>query len=326
MASKINKLVVFLLGFTIAFVKSEPSFYDILLLILFFRNIFSKQLLSILIVFVILNISTLFSYNIQRSLEYNLITLLLFSSLLYFKNIDRKNWQYFITGNITSLLVTYFLGFIILQDNYWYYSRFMGGYKDPNVFSPSLLMILMIAFKLNFRKRIISFLTFPGMLLAQSRAVYGALGLVLFHRLRRNILFYGFTIMTALYFGPLLVRKIALKSYDTNRFLGQIHALQRTSLFGNGSTSSDYFVGHPPHSLYVRMISDIGLLPCLFIVILALAIYNRVPRALSRLVFITPILLISFVIDTVHWRMFYVFLGFSYSYVFDNSRAISKAA
>lgn len=326
MAFKTKKLVVFLLGFTIAFVKSEPSYYDILLLILFFRNIFSKHLHPILIVFVILNISTLFSYNIQRSLEYNLVTLLLFSSFIYFKNIERKYWQYFIIGNIFALLVTYFLGLIILQENYWYYSRFMGGYKDPNVFSPSLLMILMIAFKLNFRKRFISFLTFPGMLLAQSRAVYGALGLVLFHRFRRNLFFYSIIIVTAIYFGPLLVRKIALKSYDANRFLGQLHALGRTSLLGNGSTSSDYFVGHPPHSLYVRMISDIGLLPCLFIVILALAIYNLIPRAFSRLVFISPILLISLVIDTVHWRMFYVFLGFSLSYVFDNSRANSKAA
>ena len=326
MAFKVKKLVIFLLGFTISFVKSEPSFYDILLLILFFRNIFSKHLLSFLIIFVILNISTLFSYNIQRSLEYNLVTLLLFSSLIYFKNIEQKYWRYFIIGNIISLVVTYFFGFIILQENYWYYSRFMGGYKDPNVFSPSLLMILMIAFKLNIRKRLISILTFPGMLLAQSRAVYGALGLVLFHRLRRNIFFYVITISTALYFSPLIGRKISLKSYDANRFLGQLHALQRTSLFGNGSTSSDYFVGHPPHSLYVRMISDIGLLPCLFIVILGLAIHNKVPSALSRLVFISPILLISLVIDTVHWRMFYVFLGFSYSYVFDNSRVISKAA
>ena len=281
--------------------KNEPSLYDLLCLLLFVRNLFSKHLLSLILLFLILNISTFFSYNPIRSLEYNLVTLLLFSSFLFFKDININCWRYFLTGNLLSIIITYYRGFLQFNSTYWYYTRFMGGYKDPNVFAPALLLVLLIAFQLNFFKKIFTILTIPGIILAQSRAVFAALALIITNKLRRSILFFISAVSLAIYFLPYVLAKMSLRGYDSNRFSGQVDALKLTSLFGNGSTSSDYLVGHPPHSLYVRMISDIGLLPSLLFFVVFVSIVTLKKVEIRR---------ITFVIDTGYLYSVYVYTVF----------------
>ncbi len=198
----------------------------------------------------------------------------------------------------------------------------MGGFKDPNVLAPSTLFVLIILNELDFSlNKIITFsVNLAGLILiilAQSRAALLITVLYIFYKIfSKNIKTRVFTILSILIFvlfyttsfENLYQSKFGDRS-DSRRFSGQKEALNISTLFGNGATSSDYLVGHPPHNSIVRIISDNGVFTFSVLLIWFLVLLFNSSFKLDKFYLIFLAILIGFVIDTLHWRILFIYIG-----------------
>ena len=126
--------------------------------------------------------------------------------------------------------------------------------------------------------------------------------------------------------AQILADRLKYQRYDDDRFGGQKLILGNLNLLGHGGYSADTFVGMSPHSLYVRALYEFGLMAALlFFVALALLLWQVLRTALrnrgtsdglhdlSAVVtgVLVGLLVSSFVIDSIHWRHFWLILSLS---------------
>jgi hypothetical protein len=325
--SKLTKVLFFLLGLSSFFVKNEPSPFEFIAIIILVSNVYvlkKSDLISIICLTLLLNISTFFSYNLERSLQYNLVTIYLISLGFLFYRHNYTVIKMFIYGGIIGIILTLLIS-IFSPDliDAWYYNRLMGGFKDPNVLAPTTLFFIILLNEINvdWNKKIlfvISTIALVLIVLAQSRA---ALGITLFYILYK---FFNkskkisiFTILSIILlwmsFSTITLTGIYKDNFgarsDNRRFGGQVEALRIATLLGNGATSSDYYVGHPPHNSIVRIISDNGIFVFSVLLIWFLILLPINNFSFPKFYLLSIAIVFGLVIDTLHWRILFIYIG-----------------
>lgn len=119
-------------------------------------------------------------------------------------------------------------------------------------------------------------------------------------------------------------RATLMQDYDQKRFRYQEEALStfitstnRFNPFGLGPGQSEVVLGYATHNLYLRVLYELGIIGGLGLALLlsgagwALWRHHRadVTIVLPLAAVLLTILAMSFVIDTLHWRHFFAFLG-----------------
>lgn len=157
----------------------------------------------------------------------------------------------------------------------------------------------------------------------------------------KKILFYGFLIMIVIStiwstvipyeYRQFLLSRINFQTYDRDRFETQIKgiAMAFINIFGYGPGQFEYYVLRytgsvfSAHNLYIRLAMENGIIGfLLFLGCLTFIIYELTRHHLQERTYIviTPaslvailigILINSIVIDTIHWRHLWFFIGLS---------------
>jgi O-antigen ligase len=172
---------------------------------------------------------------------------------------------------------------------------------------------------------------------AVSLIVYAALELLIIQdRLATRRLLAGFVFVTPILVGGLLVllasdperssylqRRLSLQGYDQGRFSNQFAVLQLANQnafgIGPGQYASPRFT-LAVHNLYLRVLVENGVVGLLsFLVLVASSLFYGLAGVLRRSPYagmyaacfavVSGIMVESLVIDTLHWRHFFVFLG-----------------
>lgn len=257
----------------------------------------------------------------------------------------------------SSLAVLAYLGVLPSGDTFLFYDRVKGLFKDPNVFGPYLVIVALYSlFRLQAsagapgRKVLWLFsclISSLGILLSFSRAawanyivtlcVFFVLSSMANRRagmLRRNL---GYFLIAIVLVGgavsyaltiPKVSQVIAYRtekqSYDEARFTNQSAALELgiDNPLGVGPGQSSLLLHYATHSLYLRVLSENGLIGLLsfgafvlLTLVRSLLLSHRSPDGFQRAMFaliaaaMFGMLLNSFVIDTLHWRHFWFLLA-----------------
>jgi hypothetical protein len=315
------------LGVSGFYVKSEPSYFEfisLIAIILNIRKLHPHDILCLIFCFFLLNISTLFSYNFIKSLFYNCVTTFLLSIGFLFFRLRAVAFRPFLTGSVIGLISTLIISLFIPElIDAWFYSRLMGGFKDPNVLAPSVLFVLIMINESTYLrvknhkiKWAINIMGVAMIFAAQSRIALFSLIIYISFRFKKYML----------YSLPVIIFCISYyKSYlyglyeqffgnrsDSRRFSGQLEAIEMSTILGNGATSSDYLVGHPPHNSFIRIISDNGVLVSMILVciLLIMTYLNFKKINFNLIIYIGLTFLFSLVIDTLHWRHIYIYIAF----------------
>jgi O-antigen ligase len=229
--------------------------------------------------------------------------------------------------------------------------RLTGFFKDPNVFGPYLVAPALLSLNRLERENRAGptagwtgafVLLCAGVFLSFSRAAWGNLvvalaayavlpsGVALKRRLRALVLVSMIVLPVAL--GLLTIPKVTaltvgrfgLQGYDISRFDTHKKAflLAWSKPLGLGPAQSDIEFGMSPHSLYVRVLSEYGLLGAISLLWLLIgtawralsAVFcrHRRPASYSSVIAasLLGILVNSAVIDTLHWRHLWLLLAF----------------
>lgn len=323
----VNYIIFFLLGVSGFFVKSEPSFFEFISLVAIainIRKLHAQDFISLILCFLLLNISTLFSYDPIKSLFYNCVTTFLLSIGFLFFRLREVSFSPFLTGSVIGIISTLIIS-VSAPDliDAWFYSRLMGGFKDPNVLAPSVLFVLIMINESTFLKiknnKIIWVINIIGIAMivaAQSRIALFCLCLYVFYKLKK----YVFYLLPVIIFSITNYRLYLFGLYeqffgsrsDSRRFSGQFEAIEISTILGNGATSSDYLVGHSPHNSFIRIISDNGVLVLMILVyvLLIMSYLNFKKINFSLIIYLSLTFLFSLVIDTLHWRHIYIYVAF----------------
>ncbi len=257
---------------------------------------------------------------------------------------------------ISALLITipsiigYFSQSGLLDLFIWQETRIKGLFKDPNVFGPFLVPPALYALwqigkaggskKALITWNIIFFFMLIGVLLSYSRAAWGqfilAIGLYFLFindqsTKRLKTLFIVLIIfvpavtflITATEVGDLFFERMGIQGYDEERF-GQ----QKSSLdymishpLGFGPGQSEIFLSQSTHNLFIRILSENGMLGLIFFSLFYLATLGRSIYMTSItkdkykgfFIIITisliGILFNSLFVDTLHWRHLWLLLA-----------------
>lgn len=247
-------------------------------------------------------------------------------------------------------LVAYFSESGALDLFIWGEARIKGLFKDPNVFGPFLVPPALYALwrigKAEGSKKtllmwiIVFLLMATGVLLSYSRAAWGqfilAIGLYFLlindqstKRLKTLFILLVILVPTLIYLvmatevGDLFFDRIGIQGYDEDRF-GQ----QKTSLeymvshpLGFGPGQSEIFLSQSTHNLFIRLISENGILGLIFFSLFYLAtlmrsvymtkITNKQYKGFFIILTVSliGILFNSLFVDTLHWRHLWLLLA-----------------
>ncbi len=243
-----------------------------------------------------------------------------------------------------ALFVHFPLHTVLIGDG----QRAKGLFKDPNVFGPFLVPIALILAEELLRPRLLKIprwlmlvcllALFGGVVFSYSRAAWlnlaiGLVVLIAVAILRRPdrraitlvvvVLVAGAAIAGAVVVtGSLgfLEQRAHLQSYDTSRFAAQERGLHvgLDHPFGLGPGQFEVVSPVASHSLYVRSISEQGVLGLLVIVALVIAtlifavvnvVRGRDTHGISAAALLAAwcgLIANSFVVDTLHWRHLWV--------------------
>jgi O-antigen ligase len=254
-----------------------------------------------------------------------------------------------ITALITSLLGSLAYFGVGALDILLRFGRIQGLFKDPNVFGPFLippmlylLALLLIGAKFTPSIMMSVLILMLGILLSFSRAAWinAVLATVLMiammwlarRRLPLRISFNRLIPLVALLFGfallilaqpatkSFLEERSQLQAYDTDRFATQAEALDSfvNHPLGIGPGEVELAFDYATHSSYARTAAEygiLGLIVMFFLLILTLIRVWRMAYAGSLLHIIAlsallGLLVNSGVVDTIHWRHFWVVLAF----------------
>lgn len=299
----------------IAFIEPSPS--DVCVAILILHGFIWKHLrwtkdltlpFILLSLFILSNfISFLYAVDFAQSAFFGLVTLFMVSLWFFavglFTKFEERGLHIFMSaytigGIITAGLsaVTYF-GFLSTSwsQEFLYYDRIKGLFKDPNIFGPYLIVAAVYSIHRwqlregKFIQKLFwagSFLvTSLGILLCFSRAAWAnyVITAVIFFwlnafsnrakgALRRNVIYFvlAASVVTVAMGYALTVPQVRevvayrteMQSYDTERFATQNAALSLgfDNPLGVGPGQSFLFLDYATHSLYLRVFSENGLL------------------------------------------------------------------
>lgn len=273
---------------------------------------------------------------------YTAVTFYLAFSAIALMALPERARLTFLCGFEAGALASALLGFLAflrlpgLEGLLWGGSRAVAFFKDPNVFGAYLIPALLLSLVRIEQGRkgwlFPAIVLFLGILSSLSRGAWMNLGVTLmgwwFLRPRRRLWLIATFVLLAggIGLGTILVpqspiaQRLGLMSYDVDRFSIQAQTL-RISLvtpFGYGPGLSEMVVDYATHNTYLRILGEIGwlgLFTCLFVISIstAWALYQALKRnSLWHEVYLAALLGIaveSLVIDTLHWRHLWFFLG-----------------
>ncbi|OZM56637.1 hypothetical protein CIB95_10455 [Lottiidibacillus patelloidae] len=389
--SKLGKLYLLLIWLTFAlsgWVTIEPAPVDLLVTLAFVIALFSSYLsfhshvafpLTFIWIFILQNIGAMyFMRNHITGFSYFFITLYLIILWVMIVGLisrfGKKMTKLIISGYTTAAIISALLGIMAYfnllpnAETFMYLGRIKSLFKDPNVFGPFLIPIVLFAInyfeeattrkKKLFWVSTITLLTI-AVFLSFSRAAWInyviSLGTffffwILFSTKKRSlvkrmsllsILFILFAAMLFTLFNnesinSMFNTRFGLQKYDTNRFATQLTVLNSLETFplGKGPGQSDSISDYSPHSLYVRVLGEYGYLGFFsiisFIILTLLrAVYAAYKTKATLYIVCTAaiigLLVNSFVIDTLHWRHFWLLLAIPWVYKSDSNKTASSA-
>jgi hypothetical protein len=341
-----------LLGFLVGFVRWEPAPYDILffIVITIFGPTFSwrsYQLLPIVLIVLFISfhipaVAAGLSVEPGRVLFYAFVTFYLSGTAIALMGLPQGAGVFLLRGYEVAALVSAFLGVLAflrlpgLEALPLSGSRAFAFFKDPNVFGAFLVPAFMLALarweQEDGRRFWTVLLLYLGILFSLSRGAWvnAAVSLLGWWFLRPwkriwvfmvFVLLVGFAAVYAFAFPEsLLVQRLGLQPYDTDRFSTQEQAL-RLALerpLGYGPGLSEILFSYATHSSYVRLLFEVGWMGfgawlLLIGVSLVWAVYQAFRQRSSwhEIYFasLLGILVESLVIDTIHWRHLWLLLG-----------------
>ncbi len=298
--------LLFVFALSAGFQLYDPSPYELMFFILvisvFFKRVqlngdlFKNVLALLLYIFLFFGtFSLFFSENFSKSAAWHGITVFLVCSGLFLvlaiKN--DKHLKYFLKGYITGAVANSVIGIAgyVTNKNLGNSTRLEGFFQDPNIFSPYIIIALLLVLEDSLNPKLFSSRAFKylsiallagAVVLAMSRAgwinlagslvVYLAIK-VLKGELKPGFVFKSFLIPSSLLvsvyiffpaitdqFIKLLVERTTLQNYDTERFNAQHFALKvlKTNFFGigPGEMTSIYYMD--PHNTYLRLFAEYG--------------------------------------------------------------------
>ena len=229
------------------------------------------------------------------------------------------------------------------------YGRITGFFKDPNVFGPFLVPVSMLAlFKIKASEgkgKVFWMTTFLitsfGVLLSMSRAAWAnyAMTLVLSLAMPNSlklkhklllvvavvimVLIGGLYLMNDPTLSTLLAARMSLQSYGAHRFGTQLTALETAMEhpLGAGPGQADVIFWMSTHSLYMRILVENGWFAlvaflCFVLTSIGRAFWIALRSAPQNKLYFTicfaalvGLMLNSFVIDSLHWRHFWLLLA-----------------
>jgi len=231
--------------------------------------------------------------------------------------------------------------------------RLQGFFKDPNVLGSYLVLsfLLLLGGNMSGRRNILTLffaiIVLMGIFLSFSRGAWVGLMAavlvvvswpgVLTTRLRFGVislLILGISMLAVLNlfdpsFASFFHGRLGLKEYDSDRFATQAVALRAglETWVGIGPGQSEIVFQYATHSLYARIWAEQGpmglALFSVFLVMHIVVLLRRIFRShegkarvfsVVLLAAVVGILINSLVIDSLHWRHFWVLLGFSWGY------------
>jgi hypothetical protein len=341
-----------LLGFLVGFVRWEPAPYDILffLVIALFGPTFSwrpYQLLPIVLIvlFISFHIPAMaagLSVEPGRVLFYAFVTFYLSSTAIALMGLPQGAGVFLLRGYEVAALVSAFLGVLAflrvpgLEALLWGDARVLAFFKDPNVFGAFLVPAFILAlarWEQEGKRRLWTILLlYLGILFSLSRgawvnAAISLLGWWLLRPWKRIWVFMAFVLLivfTAVYtfVSPdnLVVQRLGLTSYDTDRFSTQEQAL-RLALerpLGYGPGLSLILLSYATHNTYVHLLFEVGWIGFgVWFLLMGLSLVWAIYQALRRrslwheiyFASLLGILVESLVIDTLHWRHLWLLVG-----------------
>lgn len=317
-------------------------------------------------------LSTVFAVDESRALYFVSITAYMLAWFILFAGLPTRHGYgavtvimngYVIAGVFSAVLGTLsYLRVIGHQETLLLYNRPKGLFKDPNVYGPYMVPVLMWALvQLQERGRSglgtlywagVSVIAAGGIFWSFSRACWINTVVTLFSfftirlisgtltkRALANAVKLLFSVLLLAILGLVFTERAdrqldamltdrlgshGLKQYDTERFYTQRLAWEavREKPLGIGPGQAEPVFHYSTHSLYLRTLSENGFFGFVtFMALLALTLVRAVNMAASaaderwRTYFtvlgacIAGLLVNSLVIDTLHWRHFFMLLG-----------------
>ncbi|PFA34904.1 hypothetical protein COI88_23420 [Bacillus cereus] len=372
-----DKIFLFLMGLAVTsscIVIVEPAPYDIIIVMIFglgmaFRRLkFNKSQLEmpffIVFVFIICNLISMFEIgHIGRGLSYFLVTFYLILSWLAFIGIYGKYGEvtkkiimfgYTIAALLSATIGTLaYFHVIPFYDKFIKFGRSVALFKDPNVFGPFLIPIILYAVyniicKVKIQRYVwvcIYIIGTLGVLLSFSRAAwinyvislsiflliwgirFNKEGIVFKKSIFKVITGITITFVTVIYIAlsmedvsDLFLERFSYQHYDNERFDVQEMALANSLKYplGVGPGQSEFVLDYATHSLYVRILSENGIIGILvFMIFVIMTLYRAIKNYIKTkdiiyaLAFasIIGIMVNSITIDSIHWRHFWLLLA-----------------
>lgn len=372
-----SKQFLWLLSALGAFIFIEPAPYDILvaaLVLVYFitgRARFPSHLLlpsALLWVFLLTNLIPLLAYqdnDSSRAIFYGAVTFYLVVSWLFFASAPglscATTWDkvdIIFKGYLFGVIINILMGLpAFFTQIPWYdvvikYGRLKGFFKDPNVFAPYLVPVMLYSiYRISTSKGgrtqltwlgVIIILTL-GLLLAASRAAWlnAFVSVLLFcwiglrggQRLRLSL--WAIVAMGILVFwlsiNPIIVDliegRLGLQPYDAERFSTQARAFE-TALghpLGIGPGHAEVIFEYATHSLYMRLIAENGWIGAITFMIFLFASWIRTLKGSlmnsdnsARPYFsiimgsLAGMMVNSAFIDSLHWRHMWLILALAW--------------
>ncbi|BCB05664.1 O-antigen ligase family protein [Bacillus sp. KH172YL63] len=313
----------------------------------------------LLVAFILCNLFSLFfAKDPVHGLNYSVITFYLVVtwvcigsvSYLYSEKAIETIFNGYVIAAIAAALIGIgsFFNLFPFSDVFMWSGRIKSLFKDPNVFGPFLIpAALFLLLKIESgagRRKALMFFGFIVLVLAVSlsfsRAAWGHLVIALFvyfHFFRGNLnKRIGVLILLLVSFIPILFfvtassdlmelfqERFGYQEYDNTRFDKQRESLEAaiTYPWGVGSGQSEMLFNHSTHSLYVRILTENGVIGIIsFLAFVGLSIsqcFKQISclQGMKQGLFVVilasiiGLLFNSFFIDTLHWRHFWLLLA-----------------
>ncbi len=337
-------LLLFIAAFKNYLTYSKEHFWPVIFLLVFIETNF---------------VSIYFIKDMYSALFFMLITfycIIMWATLVginsYFgkKILSRIFNMYILSGLIVVIpgLIAYYYPLSFSEILIYGDSRIKSFFKDPNVFGPFLipptLYTLWLIEKNSKIKMFVAMLLFllftSGVLLSYSRAAWGQfiLSIIIYFIIRKDksiktvktivsLIIIGIPIMIYIIFftqaGKLFFERTSIQTYDQVRFSQQESSLDYLYKFplGFGPGQSEMILSQSTHSLFVRVLSEYGIIGIIcFLIFLILTLKRSYFLSRNDLgeykIFyaiitasIIGIIFNSFFVDTLHWRHFWLLLS-----------------
>lgn len=313
-----------------------------------------------IIVFINANILSLLFVpgSLNKSVGFLLITLYLTATWVFFIGLLKKYrhlaLEVLFSGYTAAAVISVTVGIAAFSrlmpsaELFLLYDRAAGLFKDPNVFGPFLIPpVLWTVSRFEVKNSAGRYwwlgaaaMLSVGVLLSFSRAAWGnyLISVFLYYvlpsriSLRERILKLSviLAVMSLFFFfvlgqgqvNDLLVQRVGYHEYDNNRFGTQLASLKLAAEYplGIGPYQTEQLLAYSTHSLYVRVLTEYGLLglmssACFLMMTIIrslrhnFSVDNLSPYPAIITASLIGLLFNSFFIDTLHWRHFWLLLA-----------------